>query len=129
MFRRAPLSIIMSFSLHTQQWWWGEELSETCIVLFQNKFWEISASSWLYYKNILNQLMVLVVSHFIHFTYKLFCFQFNENRALKLDWNFISFDYLFFFIYLFSCTRCNIWWSEKNGLDILLVSRCRCCWI
>jgi len=31
-------------------WWWTEELSETCGVLFQNKL-EISASSWFYYKN------------------------------------------------------------------------------
>jgi len=59
MFRTVPLSIISSFSLYTQQWymsyslqktcmtytiavctvkncwWWTEELSETCRVLFQ----------------------------------------------------------------------------------------------
>jgi len=64
MFRTIPLSIIISFSLYAQQWyvsyrlcwlsanqygiyhccmyctvknswWWTEELSETCIVLFQ----------------------------------------------------------------------------------------------
>jgi len=33
-------------------WWWTEELSETCRVLFQKQIWEISASSWFYYKNI-----------------------------------------------------------------------------
>jgi hypothetical protein len=33
-------------------WRWAEELSETCRVSFQNKFWEISASSWFYYKEI-----------------------------------------------------------------------------
>ena len=53
MFRTVPLPIIRSFSLYTQQWymsfkcavctvknswWWAEELSETCKVLFQNKF-------------------------------------------------------------------------------------------
>jgi hypothetical protein len=32
-------------------WWWTEELFETCTVLFQNKFWEISASSWAYCKD------------------------------------------------------------------------------
>jgi len=32
--------------------WWTEELSETCRVLFQKYIWEISASSWFYYKNI-----------------------------------------------------------------------------
>jgi hypothetical protein len=32
-------------------WCWTEELSETCRVSFQNKnIWEISASSWFYYK-------------------------------------------------------------------------------
>jgi len=32
-------------------WWWTEELSETCRVLFQKFIWEISASSWFCYKN------------------------------------------------------------------------------
>ena len=32
-------------------WWWTEKLSETCRVLFQKWIWEISASSWFYYKN------------------------------------------------------------------------------
>jgi hypothetical protein len=35
-------------------WWWTEELPETCRVSFQNKnVWEISASSWFYYKKII----------------------------------------------------------------------------
>ena len=33
-------------------WWWTAELSETCRVLFQKYIWEISASSWFYYKNL-----------------------------------------------------------------------------
>ena len=33
-------------------WWWTEELSETCRVLFRKQIWEISASSWFYYKNL-----------------------------------------------------------------------------
>jgi len=33
-------------------WWWTEELSETCRVLFQKQIWEISAYSWFYYKNV-----------------------------------------------------------------------------
>jgi hypothetical protein len=32
-------------------WWWTEELCETCRISFQNKIWEISASSWFYYKD------------------------------------------------------------------------------
>ena len=32
-------------------WWWTEELSETCSVLFQKEIWKISASSWFYCKN------------------------------------------------------------------------------
>ena len=31
-------------------WWWTEDLSEKCRVFFQNKFWEISSSSWFYNK-------------------------------------------------------------------------------
>jgi len=31
-------------------WWWTEELSETCRVLFQKYIWETGASSWFYYK-------------------------------------------------------------------------------
>ena len=65
MFWTVPPSIIRNFSLYTKQWymlcrfavctvensWWTEEPSETCRVSFQNKnFWEISASSWFYYK-------------------------------------------------------------------------------
>ena len=33
-------------------WWWTEELSETCRILFQKLIWEISASSLFYYKNL-----------------------------------------------------------------------------
>ena len=33
-------------------WWWTEELSETCRVSFQKQIWEISESSWFYYKNL-----------------------------------------------------------------------------
>ena len=33
-------------------WWWTEELSETCRVLFQKYIWEISATSRFYYKNL-----------------------------------------------------------------------------
>ena len=32
-------------------WWWTEELSETCRVLFQKYIWEFNASSWFYYIN------------------------------------------------------------------------------
>jgi len=31
-------------------WWWTEELSETCRVLFQNKFEKFCTSSWFSYK-------------------------------------------------------------------------------
>ena len=31
-------------------WRWTEELSETCRASFQEQIWEISASSWFYYK-------------------------------------------------------------------------------
>jgi len=32
-------------------WWWTENLSETCRVLFQKQNWEINASGWFYCKN------------------------------------------------------------------------------
>ena len=35
-------------------WWWTEELSETCRVLFQKWIWEISGSSWFYYEKVSN---------------------------------------------------------------------------
>ena len=52
-------------------WWWTEELSETCRVLFQKWNWEISASSWFYYKNLSrctvnwNLMCSLLVTEFI----------------------------------------------------------------
>jgi len=33
-------------------WWWTEELSETCRVLFQKYIWEIGASSWFHDKKL-----------------------------------------------------------------------------
>jgi hypothetical protein len=79
MFRTVPLSIIRSlFTVHSAvvcviqlskavykpvwhipllsvqwiNWWWTEELSETCRISCQNKICEISASGWFYYKEI-----------------------------------------------------------------------------
>jgi len=40
-------------------WWWTEELSETCRVSFQEQMWEISASSWFYYKKYSNNIQPL----------------------------------------------------------------------
>ena len=37
-------------------WWWTEELSETCRVLFQKWICETSASSWFYYKNFTSRM-------------------------------------------------------------------------
>jgi len=45
MFRTIPLSIIMSFSLYTQQWYMSYS--------FADSLQAVSASSWFYYKNIL----------------------------------------------------------------------------
>jgi len=33
-------------------WWWTEELSDTCRVIFQKQIWESSTSGWFYYKNL-----------------------------------------------------------------------------
>jgi hypothetical protein len=43
-------------------WWLPENLSETCRVILQNKFWEIVASHWFYKKNI-SQCTVLWMSN------------------------------------------------------------------
>jgi len=42
-------------------WWWTDELSETCRVSFQKLIWEISASSWFYYKKPEN-----LTEHLVH---------------------------------------------------------------
>jgi len=90
MFRTVPLSFIRGFSLYTQQWfmsytiavctvlgswWWTEELSETCRVVFQKYIWEIGASSWFYYMNLSrctltctsNSMYFITLIPYIHF--------------------------------------------------------------
>ena len=47
-------------------WWWTEELSETCRVLFQKWIWEISVSGWFYHKN-LSRCMVTWTSKYYIF--------------------------------------------------------------
>ena len=47
-------------------WWWTEELSETCRVLFQKEIWEISASSWFYYKNLSRCTVTWTTTLFLH---------------------------------------------------------------
>ena len=56
-----PVSVLILFAscqqnlydiYHKSSWWWTEELSETCRVLFQKLIWEISASSCFYYRNL-----------------------------------------------------------------------------
>jgi len=39
-----------------ESWWWTEQLSETCRVLFLKLIWEISTCRWFYYKNQFNSL-------------------------------------------------------------------------
>jgi len=48
----ANLYDIYHCCVHSEKnsWWWTEELSETCRVLFQKYIWEISVSGWFYYK-------------------------------------------------------------------------------
>ena len=47
-------------------WWWTEKLSETCRVLFQKLIWEISASSWFYYKNISRCTVTWTSKKYLH---------------------------------------------------------------
>ena len=55
----SVLILLASFMTYTiavytvlDSWWWTEELSETCRVLFLKQIWEISASSWAYCKSL-----------------------------------------------------------------------------
>ena len=49
-------------------WWWTERPSETCRLSFQNKtIWNIGASSWIYYRNIL-RCTAQWTSNPLHFT-------------------------------------------------------------
>ena len=68
-------------------WWWTQELSETCRVLFQTLIWEISASSWFYYKN-LSRCTVTWTSNLLllHQDCELtFCFVTDEVLSSHLD--------------------------------------------
>ena len=75
-------------------WWWAEELSETWTVLFQKSIWEISASSWLYYKNtdLYQQLhfpwifdfMVLTMSEKWWYNQRIPCSTNQKPRDLRL---------------------------------------------
>ena len=50
-------------------WWWTEELSETCGVLFQKEIWKISASGWFYYKNLSRCTITWMSNSLIRFTH------------------------------------------------------------
>ena len=54
-------------------WWWTEELSETCRVLFQKWIWDISTSSWFYYKNLLRCMVTWTSKSAIGYML-MFCF-------------------------------------------------------
>jgi hypothetical protein len=49
-------------------WWWTEELSATCTDSFPKQIWEISASSWFYYKEACKEkLLFLFGSIWVNF--------------------------------------------------------------
>jgi len=56
------IRVYLLLCVQCYSWWWTEELSETCRVLFQKQIWEISASLWFYYKN--NLMFALLVKYF-----------------------------------------------------------------
>jgi len=69
-------------------WWWAKELSETCWVLFQKETWEISASSWFYYRN-LSRCMVTWTSDSIYcFALAIICS--NLTLTMHFSSHFIS---------------------------------------
>jgi hypothetical protein len=70
-------------------WWWTENLSETCKVLFQKQIWEISASRWFYCKNI-SRCTVLWMSNcfcHLHTIFLRLLLLMSENlQWSRLDW-------------------------------------------
>jgi len=74
-------------------WWWTEELSETCRVLFQKQIWVISASMWYYYKKIECVSTVYVVLWMImsFSAYFLRVRSSGLSRFIKKLWNFESY--------------------------------------
>jgi len=59
-------------------WWWTEELSETRRVSFREQNWEISASSWFYYKEFvtmhdhINVRLVTICFNVTDFAFRLY---------------------------------------------------------
>ena len=50
--RQTCMTYTIAMCTVKNSWRWREKLSETCRVLFQKYIWEITASSWFYYKNL-----------------------------------------------------------------------------
>jgi len=93
-------------------WWWTEQLSKTCRVLFQKWIWKISASSWFYYKNLsrctvtwTSNLIAFSVPHLPAIHMRPFCsfqrwacdalnkkyFNLIEHWPWGLSWSFLNF--------------------------------------
>ena len=49
--RQTCMTYTIAVCTVKNSWWWTEELSETCRVLFQKWIWEIGASGWSYFKD------------------------------------------------------------------------------
>ena len=131
MFYTVPLSITRSFSLYTQQWymsytfaesswWWAEELSKTCRILFQKYIWEISASGWFYYKN-LSRCTVTWTSN-LHIAWDAAICLWSGVYPHILQY----FSIRFFFPPIYLIFNC-IWWDPSLAKPSLAGGYCNVC--
>jgi len=60
------MTYIVAVCTVKNSWWWIEEPSETCRILFQKQIWEISATSWFYYKNMSRCTVTWTSNTYIH---------------------------------------------------------------
>jgi len=60
--RQTSMTYTIAVCTVKNSWWWTEELSEICWVSFQKLIWEITASSWYYYKDSLKYFVDMMYS-------------------------------------------------------------------
>jgi len=107
MFRTVPLSIIRSFSLYTHQWYMSHRFADSLRAgsrwkfYSKNKFWEISASSWFYYKNLSRCTITWTSNTSNLFTQNPFCSSFSFVRVIIRPNN--DYDYCFYSSVWFEC--------------------------
>ena len=105
MFRTVSLSIIRSSSLHTQQWYMSYRIAYSLLAI-----WQISASSWFYYKN-LSRCKVTWSS--------------NISKRGFSYLNYVQIDFCSYLLQYFNAVYCikrlNVLWSSIYQRDCILL--------